>query len=244
MRLAANLSAVTVVNNSVDASTWVGDDALGSEADNASCDGGWGAETLKSNEVGSEASNVGGCHAGSGDGVGGRRRADPGRQDVDTRGENVEDGAVVGPAGADILTVGRADGDGVWCGGGRVVGGVRAVIASGHDDGHASANGGGHSGVEGGRVRASERHGEDRLICDALALGVVGDPLDAGDDARVGAGAGSVKNLDGDEVDLARDTVGGAADGTGAVGAVSVLVSVGRAGDKVRAPGGTAAELL
>lgn len=187
---------------------------------------------------------MGGGHASSGDGVGGRRRADPSRQDVDTRGENVEAGAEVGPAGADVIAVRRADGDGVWCGGGRVVGGVLAIVASGHDDGHTSANGRGHSGVDGSGVRASKGHGKDGLVCDALGLGVGGNPLDTGNDTRVGARSGSVENLDGNEVGLARDTVGGAGDGTSAVGAVSVLISVGRAADEVRSPGCTAAELL
>jgi hypothetical protein len=41
-RPAANLSAVAVVSNSVDASAGVGDDVLGRKADNASSDGGWG----------------------------------------------------------------------------------------------------------------------------------------------------------------------------------------------------------
>jgi hypothetical protein len=98
--------------------------------------------------------------------------------------------------------------------------------------------------VDGSRVRASERHGENRLVCDTLGLGVGADPLDASDDTGVGAGSVSIENLDGNEVDLAGDTVGGSADGTGTVGAVSVLISVGRARDEVRAPGGTAAELL
>lgn len=187
---------------------------------------------------------MGGGHASSGDGVGGRRRADPGRQDAHTRGEDVEAGAKVGPASTDVLAVGRADGDGVWCGGGRVVGGVLAVVASSHDDGHTGANGRGHSGVDGSGVRASKGHGEDGLVCDALGLGVGSNPLDTGNDARVGARSGRVKNLNSDEVGLVGDTVGGAADSTSAVGAVSVLVSVGRAGDEVRSPGSTAAELL
>jgi len=55
-------------------------------------------------------------------------------------------------------------------------------------------------------------------------LRVGGDEVDACDDPRHGAGAAGVEDLDGEELGLLGDAIGGAADGAGDVGAVAVAV--------------------
>jgi hypothetical protein len=55
---------------------------------------------------------------------------------------------------------------------------------------------------------------------------VVGNPLDTRDNTRVGARSAGIENLDTDNLDGLRDTVGASTDGSGAVSTVSVLISV------------------
>lgn len=78
MILIERLSTVTVVGNQVGGSAaWAEDLAWGTESLDAGLDGSWGGETLKSNQVGGETSNMGAGHGGSADGVGSRVRSDP-----------------------------------------------------------------------------------------------------------------------------------------------------------------------
>lgn len=135
-----------------------------------------------------------GGHGGSGDGVGGGRAADPCGLHVNTWGEDVKDRAVVGEVSAGVGVIDGTNGDGVLGRGGGVVGGIGTVVTGSDDDGDAVGDGGFDSRVEGSGVGAAERHGEDRLAITA----VLADKVDAGNDARVGAGSGSVENLDGD----------------------------------------------
>ena len=68
---------------------------------------------LKRQHVGKKTSNVGRGHGGSGDGVGSVLRADPGGQDVETRGEDVVALSVVGEVRTLVKEGGGTDGDGV-----------------------------------------------------------------------------------------------------------------------------------
>src|SRR5262245_40942467 len=73
---------------------------------------------------------------------------------------------------------------------------------------------------------------------------VLGDPVDAGDHALVGAAAAAVEHAHGDELDLLGDAVGGAAARAGHVRAVAVAVVRRAAVDRVEARGGAPAELV
>lgn len=68
-------------------------------------------------------------HARARDGVGRRAGADPGGQDVAAGGEDVDQGAEVGVAGAVVVDVGGADGADGGGGGGGGETGVAAVVA-------------------------------------------------------------------------------------------------------------------
>lgn len=182
-------------------------------------------------------------HGGTGDGVGGRVGSDPGREDTDTWSKDIDRGAEVGEGGAGIVDIGGTDGDGVWCGGWGDIGGVLVLVTGGDDDSDTGGDDGLDGVVGGGRVASSEGHGEDGLLGETEGLGVGGNPLDARDDTRVGAGSISTEDLDGNESGLLGDTVGRASDGTGTVSSVSVLIGVGRTGDVVGSPDGTSTEL-
>lgn len=72
-------------------------------------------------------------HGGTRDGVGGAVGADPGREDAGARGEQVNDGTVVGKGRNAPVLVNSTDGEGVGSRGGRGVGSVHGVVTGGHD---------------------------------------------------------------------------------------------------------------
>lgn len=163
--------------------------------------------------------------------------------DAAAGGKDVDEAAVVGEGRAGISRGGGADGAGGGGRGGRVVGSVRVVVASGDTEEDAAAHERGSGRVERGRVATAQGHVDDDTV-GAAAAGRVGDnKVHAADDARVGARAGRVEDLDGVELGLLGDTVLGSADGAGAVGSVAVAISV-AAVDKVASPGGTATKVL
>ena len=139
---------------------------------------------------------MGGSHGGSGDGVGGGLAADPCGLHVNTWGKDIKDSAVVGETSAVVRYISGTDGDGVWCRGGRVVGGISIVVTGSDDDGDTGGDGRGDSRVDSSGVRATERHGEDSLA--TLARGVSADELDTADDAGVGSGSIAIEDLDSD----------------------------------------------
>lgn len=67
--------------------------------------------------------------------------------------------------------------------------------------------------------------------------------MDTGNHTRVRSRSVGIEDLDGNESGLLGDSIGRASYGAGTVGAVSVLVGVGGAGDEVLAPDGATAEL-
>lgn len=160
-------------------------------------------------------------HASSRDSIGSRVRTDPGAQNADTRSEDIKAATVVGERGARITGISSADRDGRGLRSRGVVGGVRVVVTSCHDNGDAGRDGRSHGAVDGGGFASSEGHGED-----GFGGRVVGYPLDAADDAAVGAGSVLVEDFDGDEFGGFGDAVGASSDCAGAVSTVSVLVGV------------------
>lgn len=82
------------------------------------------------------------------------------------------------------------------------------------------------------------------LCGSSVALGVGGDPVDAGNDTGVGAGTVVSKDLDGNDGGLLCDSIGGAGNGSSDVGSVAVGVGVAGSGDGVVAPDGAATKVV
>lgn len=239
-----HLLSVTVVGEEVwGGGTWGGNLASKSQSLDAGSDSSWGRKTLKRNQISGKTSDVWASHRGTRNSLGSRGGSNPCREDRNTWSKDIKNSTEVGEGGAGIVDVGGTDGDGIWSRSWGDVGGVLVLVSGSDDDGDASGDGGLDGGVEGGGEASSERHGEDGLGGETEGLGVGADPLDTGDHTGVGSRSSGIEDLDGDESGLLGDSVGRASDGAGAVGAVSVLIGVGGAGDEVLAPDGAAAEL-
>ncbi len=190
---------------------------------------------LERQHVGKETSNVGRSHGGTRDGVGGVLRADPGGQDVETRGEDVVALSVVGEVGTLVKQSGGTDSDGILSRSRGVVAGVGVVVSGSDGKVDASINGSVDSKVESGRLATSQAHVGSASL-EALLLTVLGgldglcvrlgSVLDALDDIGHGARAVGAEDLDGVDVRLLGDTVLLASNGAGAVGAVAVAILV------------------
>lgn len=164
-----------------------------------------------------------------------------GADDAASGSEDVDDGAVVGVGRQRVSVGGRADGAGGRLGGRGVVGRVGSAVPGGDGEEDAGLDEGGGGRVHGGGPAATEGHVGDGGA--RARGGVAGHEVDAGDDARVGAGPAGVEDLDRVQRGQLGDSVGGSADGAGDVGAVAVAVSVAAVGvvGKERRP---ATELL
>lgn len=80
--------------------------------------------------------------------------------------------------------------------------------------------------VDRGGVATTQAHVSHGALGAAAGFGVLSNVVHAGNDAGVGAGAGVIKDLDAVQLGLLGDTVRSAANGTGAVSAVAVAISV------------------
>lgn len=169
---------------------------------------------------------------------------DPGREDIDTRGKDVDQAAVVGEPRPRVGDVGGADGAGGGLAGRRVERRVVVAVAGRHSKEHARLDEGRGRRVDGRRLAAAQGHVGDGAV-GAAAGGRVGrDKVDAGDHAGRGAGAARVEDLDGEELRLLGDAVVLAADGAGDVRAVPVAVLEAVVPGKVGEEGGATLELL
>ena len=118
---------------------------------------------------------------------------------------------------------GRVDADGDGLGdAGRGVAGAGGLVARRDREGHA-----GGDGVPDGRVERGRWRRRRGSCWRRPGPRVPGDPVDARDDLRGGAGALVVEDADGDDLGLLGDAVGGAGDGARDVGAVAVAVAGG-----------------
>lgn len=221
----------------------VAQDARGCSAGNVGAENLRGLGTKEGQEVGTETSNVGGSHGGTGDGVGGGSAANPRGKDAGARSEDIDDSTVVGVAGTGI---GR--GSGTNCadgglGGRRGEGSVGVVVTGSNGKEDSGRDHVGGSGVHGRRSATTETHVGNRAVGAASGARVGGDEVHAGNDTRSGAGTRGAENLDGVDVGLLGDTVGGSANGTSDVSSVTVAVRV-VAVDIVGEPCSTATELL
>ena len=169
------------------------------------------------------------------------------RHNVNTGTEDIDLRTVVGEGSSLERLVGGSNGDGVGSVGRRLSrdgkGSAEAVTVSGCDDGEDTLLEGGGNGVgPGGGGLATERHVNDGAGLAVLADNVVDSPVEAVEDDGSGAGS-ALEHLDGDQVRLLGDTVGGSTDGAGDVSAVAEGVGV-LASCGVVSEGGTSAALI
>jgi len=213
--------------------------------------GGGGADELVKDSLGSgqgvegevqssNTSNVRRGHRGTGDGVGGSVGTDPGRGDTDTGGEDLNTASPRGEVSGGIVLVRGSDGEGVGGTGGRSIASIHGLVVTSSDDQWDTlVEEALSSGINGGRLATTQGHVDDRLAGNSVG----GNPVHTRDDTGGGARSGGAQDLDTDQLDLLGNTVLGTTDGTGNVGAVSVLVNVGGARDEVGASGGTATKV-
>src|SRR5690606_26890511 len=133
-------------------------------------------DVLKAHDVGSQAGDVGGGHAGAAQGVGGPVAPDTDALHVDAGGEDVDELSKVGEAGDPVVgLVDGADSDGGVGRSGRRVGRVLRLAAGRHDGDDA-----GSFDLVDGRVdspagRTAERHVHDGPTPQSHGSGVVRD---------------------------------------------------------------------
>ena len=169
---------------------------------------------------------------------------DPRRENVNAGSKDIDRGAVVGEPRAGIRHIGGTDGAGRGLAGGRVKGRVVVAVAGRNGEEDARLDERRRRRVDGCRLATAQGHVGDGAV-GAAARGRVGrDKVDAGNDARRGAGAARVEHLDGEELRLLGDAVVLAADGAGDVCALAVAILEAVVAGKVGEEGGAALELL
>ena len=139
---------------------------------------------LKSKDVGSKASDVGSGHGSTRNGVG--ATVQPGGEDGDTRGVDVDKGAVVGERGNAVRAVSGTDSEGGNLRSRGVAGCISTVVTSGHSEEDAGSDSVGSGRVDSGGLGSSKRHAADSTVGTAAGLCVVGDVVDASNDTGVG----------------------------------------------------------
>ncbi len=114
----------------------------------------------------------------------GRGAANPRAQDARARSLNVDDGTVVGVAGLGVVLVSGTDcADGGLRSRG-VVGSVVVVVAGGNGKENTRVDKGRCGVVDGGRVAAAQGHVGNCAVGAAPGGRIIGDKVDAGNDAR------------------------------------------------------------
>lgn len=146
---------------------------------------------------------------------------DPGGENADTRGKDIDTRAVVGEGSQAVGAVSSANGEDGGLRGGRVVCSIAAIVTSSNSHENTSGDSVGGSGVDSSRFATTKRHVGNSAVGAAAGLSVVGDEVDTGNDARVGARAAGIENLDSVQLSLLSYTVALGTNGTSAVGAVT-----------------------
>ena len=160
-------------------------------------------------------------HRRAGQRLGGSRRVVPRGHDVDAGRKQIDAGAVVREVGTLVVGVGRADRDCCRDGRGRIATGIHAVVAGGHNDGHAVVDDRLHGCVECLGVATTEAHVGD---CELAGCVVRGDPVEAGDHIGKVARAVTVEHADRDDADGRGDAIVGPTNCASDVGAVAIAV--------------------
>ena len=233
-----NRLLVAVVDEQVGgAAGGTGDDTRQGKVGNSAAEAGGGGAVAE--EVGSETTDVEGGHGGTVVGVG--AAAGGGGDDINTRGNDIDEGAVVGEDGEGVGGVGDSAGAGSGSRGeGGGVGG-RVTRSDGKED--AGIDNGLSGVVDGLGETTTKGHVHDSTVGAVLAGSVSDDKLHTSNDASVGARAIIAKDLDSQESGGLGNTVGSAADGAGNMGTVALNIVVVRVGE-VGGEAGTAIEVL
>jgi hypothetical protein len=204
---------------------------------------------LQREVVGQKTSNVRRSHRGTGDGVDGVLAADPGGQNVQTRGKDVIASTVVREVSTLVSQGGGSDGDGLLGGSRRVVARVGVVVTSSDSKVNTSIHSSVNCLVKGDRLAAAETHVGSASFeaLDLSSLGILdfldvlsSSPLNTGDDIGHRAGAVGTQNLDSVDVGLLGNTVLLASNGSSAVGTVSVAIFIGVTSRNSLTPGSAA----
>ena len=207
---------------------------------------------LERDKVGQQASNVRGSHRGTRDGVDGVLAASPGGQNVQTRGEDVGALSVVGEVSTLISKSRGTNSHDILSSRWGGVAGISVVITSSNGEVETSVNAGVDGNFQNPGLSTTETHVGNTAL-EALSLALLGSigllnvrlngPLDTLDDIRHGTRARRSEDLDGIDVGLLGDTVLLTSDGSGAVGSVSIAISVLIVGRDSLSPAGTALEV-
>lgn len=190
---------------------------------------------LERKQVGEETSDVRGGHGSARDDVGGGGAADPGGEDVKTRGEDVVALAVVGEVSTLIGESAGTDGDGLLGSGRRVSAGVGVVVAGSDGEVDTGIDSSVDSLVKNGGLATTQAHVGSAAL-ELLVLASLGrlnlvrvslsGVLYTLDDVGHGARTVGSENLDGVDIGLLCNTVLLASDSARAVSTVSVAVLV------------------
>jgi len=160
------------------------------------------------------------------------------RGNVNTGCNQVDASSIVGKLREAVVDVAGSDGDGFGSGCGGGLAGIRVLVTGGNDHDDSGFDGAGDDVVLGAAVWATKGHVGN---CGSLSLShLFDDPSDGLEDRLRVSRASAVKSLDGDELDLSGDTVGGRSDSSGDVSAMALAVRVGSI-DGVGAPNGSVA---
>ena len=158
-------------------------------------------------------------HRGAADGLGRARTLEPGAFDVLAGGEQVQTATPVAEAGAGIVLVGGAHGQGLLDPRRRHVAGVLILVPGRRDNDHLGAHCAFHRFIHTAARTAAQAEVGDRRV-DV----VLGDPVDAGDYARSGSAAVATQHPNRMQHHALGDAVLPAADGAGHMGAVAIAV--------------------
>lgn len=175
-------------------------------------------------------------HGGTRDLVGSVLAADPGGENVETRGEDIVALAVVGEVGTLISESRGTDGDGLLGTSRRVPAGVGVVVTGSDGKVDTSIDGSVNSKIKSGGLATTQTHVgsgtlETLLALASLSSGYLGgvllsSVLDALDDIRHSAGAVGAEDLDSVDVGLLGNTVFLAGNSARAVGTVAVAILI------------------
>lgn len=186
-----------------------------------------GSVLLQANKIGCETRDVRAGHAGPRYGFGGIFAADPGGENVNTRGKDVKSYAPVRELGASVIPVCCTNGDGVHSRRRGDAGGIGIFVSGGGDDDNALSDDGPGGLVEGFRVIRTQGHVDDCLRSLILLSGVLCGPLHTCEDVGTLAVSIRIKDSDGDNLGLASNTKAGSSGDTGNMSAMSILISIG-----------------
>lgn len=179
-------------------------------------------------------------HRGTRDGVASSIATNPSRSDADTGAKDLDTLAERREGSNVVTNVRGTDSQDIGSARRRARAGIDVLIVTGsNNDGDVGLEQAGGGVVQSAGGATTQRHVDHS----ALALVDRDNPVQGSNNARSRTAAISSQDLDTNQLDLLGNSVGVTTNGTGDVGAVAVLVSVGGALDKVGAHLGTATKV-